>query len=290
MMKRLKAAVAASALALASGGPALVHADDARAALSPTALEQINAGQPMRLVYDIQATAYLLFIPVTGKAEFRAELGPDVYNLRTRVKTTGIADLFVDYDMQVAASGYVTDEGLQPYSYVSQNNDGKKNRRVELIYQGDDVAMTATPAFGNLGEPPATPAQKIDAHDPISALVDFMLRPQTAENVCRGPLKTFDGRQLTHLSFEYKKMTRVNTRVFKGDAMECHVTVNRVAGYKKGDRGSNLSGIDGPMRMYIAPLGNGLHAPVKITVDTDEIGTITLEARKLRLEPITEAG
>jgi len=50
-----------------------------------------------------------------------------------------------------------------------------------------------------------------------------------------------------------------------------------------------LTGIDGPLKMYLAPLENGAHVPVKIVADTDRIGKITLSARTLRFEPLVTA-
>ena len=47
-----------------------------------------------------------------------------------------------------------------------------------------------------------------------------------------------------------------------------------------------LSGINGPLRMWLAPLPNGAHIPVRIEADTDKIGKIVLSASKLRFEPI----
>ena len=44
-------------------------------------------------------------------------------------------------DMDLAASGYVRDDHLQTYAYVSQNNDGKKNRRVEIFVLPVDAVV-----------------------------------------------------------------------------------------------------------------------------------------------------
>lgn len=65
--------------------------------------------------------------------------------------------------------------------------------------------------------------------------------------------------------------------------------MEKVAGDKASDKeedGKNLSGIDGPLRMWLAPLDNGATVPVKIAADTKKMGDITLTAKKLRFEPI----
>jgi hypothetical protein len=38
--------------------------------------------------------------------------------------------------------------------------------------------------------------------------------------------------------------------------------------------------------MYLAPLENGAHVPVKIVADTDKVGKVTLTAKTLRFEPL----
>lgn len=280
-MKKLIAAT--SMVALATGGFAIAQTKP-----SDTPLTRIKAGEPMKLTYEVKATAWALFIPITGKANFRAELLPDTYSIKGKVKTTGLADILVNYDMDLAASGYVRPDHLESYAYVSQNHDGKKDRRVEMTYGATDVAMTATPAFGNLGDPAATPAQKLDAADPLTAFIGHGFLPREADgNPCGPAMKIFDGRQLTHLKFTNAGLKKIKTGGYKGDAYECHVTMDKIAGYDTGENDKEtLTGIDGPLRMWMAPLPNGAYMPVKIQADTDKIGTVTLQVSKMSFEPL----
>lgn len=286
-MKKLIAAT--SLVALATAGLSSAQSTSAAATVSP--LGEVRAGEPMRLVYEVKATAWALFIPITGRANFRMDLQPDTYSINGVVKTTGLADILVNYDMRLAASGYVRDDRLEPYAYVSQNRDGKKNRRVEMTYGASDVAMTAKPAFGNLGEPPATPAQKLEAADPLTAFLGHAFTPRPADgNPCGEPMKIFDGRQLTHLHFENAGLKQVKTDAYRGEAYECHVSMDKIAGYDADEINAKetLTGIEGPLRMWMAPMDNGTYMPVKIQADTDAIGSVTLQVSKLRYEPIPE--
>lgn len=286
-MKKLLAFAALAPLAFVG----ISGADTSDVRIADTAfLANIEAGQPMRMEYQIKASAWLLFLPITGKANFNVEMNAENYSIRSKVKTTGLADIFVNYDMDLAASGYTTPDGLKTYAYASQNHDGKKNRRVDLKYLGDDFEMTALPTFGNLGEPPATADQVLEANDPITALITFALEPRAAgEDPCGTSMKIFDGRQLTHLHFENHGLVDVKATAWSGQAYECHVTMDKVAGYKKGDDNKdNLSGIDGPLRMWLAPLPNGATVPVRIEADTEDIGKITLQASKLKFTPLDQ--
>lgn len=282
MMKKLLASAALASLTVSS----ISGADTAL--IEPHILAQIEAGQPMEMEYNIKASAWVLILPITGKANFRATLNKDTYAIKSKVKTTGLADILVNYDLEIAASGYTSTEGLDTYAFVSQNKDGKKNRRVEMKYLKDDFEMTATPRFGNLGDPAATAEQALDAKDPVSALISFALEPRAeGEDPCGGPLKIFDGRQLTHLHLTNHGMKQVKSEAWSGEAFECHIRMDKVAGYKAGEsEKDNLSGIDGPLRMWLAPLPNGAHVPVRIEAETEDIGTVTLQAAKLKFTPL----
>ena len=122
----------------------------------------------------------------------------------------------------------------------------------------------------------------------LAALITFALEPRApGEDPCGGPLKIFDGRQLTHLHLKNAGVKAVKSDAWRGEAIECHVTMDKVAGYKKGEADNdNLTGIDGPLRMYLAPMSNGATVPVRIEADTDQIGKVVLQASVLQFEPI----
>jgi len=285
-MKRLLLAAAAT-VALAG----LSTADTAPTAPKGNLLANVKAGEPMRMIYELDARAMILIIPATGRASFDVELKPNTYTIKSRVRTTGLADVFVNYNMELASSGFVRAKELKTSGYVSQNRDGKKNRRVELSMKKDGFTMTANPRFGDLGDPAATQEQAILANDPLTALITFALEPRAkGADPCGGPIRVFDGKQLTYLHLKNAGKANVKSPAWSGEAIECHVTMDKIAGYKAGEvNNDTLTGIDGPLRMYLAPLENGSHVPVRIVADTDKIGKVTLQARTLRFEPLQTA-
>lgn len=284
-MKRLltTSLLAATLIAVPSVG-------DSTSPRPETPLISIADGQPVRMTYELRANAWAFIIPISGRANFSAELYPDNYRITSQVRTTGLADILVNYDLGLSSTGYVDADRLRPYAYISQNADGKKNRRVELTWGAGDVAATINPAFGDLGHPPARPDQKIEALDPITALINFALEPRDVEaDPCGGPLRIFDGRQLSHLHLEYAGMRNVRSDAWRGEAIECHVTLEKVAGFKEDSEPGedNLAGINGPLRMFLAPLPNGATVPVRIEAETEDIGRVVLQAARLSFEPIT---
>lgn len=252
-------------------------------------LHDIRNGQPMRFVYELEAKAWVFFLPVTAKASFDTLLNTNDYSITSKVKTTGLADILVNYDLTVSATGYVRPDHLKTYAYVSQNKDGKKDRRVEMTYDlpNQDFTMVATPRFGNLGDPAVNRQQALDANDPLTALMTFSLEQRSEDDPCGGPIKTFGGRELSHLILTYAGRKNVKSKAWRGEAIECHVQLDKVAGFKTGEaKADNISGIEGPIRMWLAPLENGATVPVRIEADTDDIGKVVLQASKLRFEPI----
>lgn len=289
-MKRRLTLAAAAALGLA-GLSTADTAPAAPAAPQGSLLANVKAGTPMRMVYELDAKAMILIIPATGRASFNVELKPNTYTIKSKVRTTGLADVFVNYNMELAASGYTRPGELKTSGYVSQNRDGKKNRRVEMSMTNTGFTMKATPKFGNLGDPAATQEQAILANDPLTALITFALEPRAkGADPCGGPIRVFDGKQLTYLILENKGKAKVKSPAWSGEAIECHVTMDKIAGYKAGEVNKDtLTGIDGPLRMYLAPLDNGTFVPVRIVADTDKVGKVTLQARTLRFEPLETA-
>lgn len=289
-MKRRLLLAAAATLALTGLSMGVSTADTAPAS-QPNVLANIKAGAPMRMVYELDARAMIFILPATGRASFNVEMKPETYTIRSKVRTTGLADIFVNYNMELAASGYVRPGELKTSGYISQNRDGKKNRRVELSMHDAGFTMTANPKFGNLGEPAATQEQAILANDPLTALITFALEPRAkGADPCGGPIRVFDGKQLTYLHLKNAGKANVKSPAWSGQAIECHVTMDKIAGYKAGEvNNDTLTGISGPLRMYLAPLDNGSHVPVRIVADTDRIGKVTLQARTLRFEPMQTA-
>ena len=93
-MKRALLAGLASTLVLAAPG-----ATDSSSSRPSTPLTAVREGQPVRMLYELKASAWLFIIPITGKARFNVELQPDTYRITSAVKTTGLADVLVDYDL-----------------------------------------------------------------------------------------------------------------------------------------------------------------------------------------------
>ena len=134
--------------------------------------------------------------------------------------------------------------------------------------------------------PPATPAQKLAAVDPATAMMHIAFAPRKADNLCSETVKTFDGKQLTYLEFKYVGKKQLKTRAFNGMATECELIVNRVAGYNKGDVGKNLTGIEGPMKIFFGEPVDGFVPVLRLVVDTEDVGKITLTANKINVSDI----
>ena len=258
----------------------------------PSILTDAASGTPWTINYELRAQGWVLFLPITLRASYQADLFELTYNINSKVVTTGLADILVNYNLDMASTGFMLREQLASFSYISQNEDGETNRRVELRYDdlGSDFSVTATPAFASMGNPPATNEQVLGTKDPLTALINFALEPRLdANKPCGGPIKVFDGRQLTHFNFEYVGMEDARSEAWQGSAIVCDVEIERIAGYEDGSAGEGFTSIDGPIKMYLAPLENGATVPVRIEISSEQLGDVVVQASELNIEPASSS-
>ena len=97
-MKRTSALLGLFALA-ASGLSGAQTTGASSTVLSATPLTSIRAGAPVRMTYELKASAWAFILPISGKASFTADLQPATFAIRSKVQTTGLADILVNYDM-----------------------------------------------------------------------------------------------------------------------------------------------------------------------------------------------
>ena len=232
MIKKLLASAAVASLTWSS----VSGADTAL--VEPHILAMIEAGQPMEMEYNIKASAWVLILPITGKANFRVTMNKDTYAIRSLVKTTGLADILVNYDLEFAASGYTSPEGLDTYAFVSQNKDGKKNRRVEMDYNYDtrEVAVDIHPPLGSQGVPPASMEERFEADDTITTILAMMMRGTRIDGeLCKGTIPVFDSKQHYGLRMVRLGPKKVKYNGKKVMGVKCHVFYEPISGFDPED-------------------------------------------------------
>ena len=148
------------------------------------------------------------------------------------VRTSGLGALLKKMEIWAVSHGRVRGDGsLRPTFHVQQNTD-KKNRRVEMNYGPGAVDVDIRPPLGSQGVPPATPQERFDALDTVTALLHMTRR---GEAVCSGSVPVFDSKQRYNLRLAPVGEARVKYLGDKQPATHCHVYYDPIAGYDPED-------------------------------------------------------
>ncbi len=244
-------------------------------------------GRSFKLVLDgyVPPTNWLPQIR-GAKAVIDASVDNDAYHIDSRITAAGIVDWFVDYSSTLVSRGELTEDGIRPRIYVANDDEGKKDRMTRVIHLEDRVDVEVVPGYTNLGDPAPTMSHKMEAMDPMSALLDLALNPQaTQKDPCSGVMKVYDGksRYNLHLSLA-NHLEKYNAPGWKGPTYICNVRYEEVAGFKK-KTAEQLEAQQRDLRwiqIALADFGPGeVRVPVKIEARSEKHGRITLVARKL---------
>jgi len=206
-------------------------------------------------------------------------LTPETYSATANLKPAGLTTLTghlrksTTYKAQ--SRGSFKDSGVTiPEHY--NHRGGKKKRLVEIDFNPTDVTVTANPIFGGMGDPPASPAQRLEAIDSLSAIVSLI--STSRQEACTRDLKIFDGRARYNLDLTPAGTETIKVGGFSGTATKCTIAYKRIAGFEKKKDEKPL--LDKPVLIWFAPTSNGLMAPAKITVDSNW-GPITITLKSM---------
>jgi hypothetical protein len=174
-------------------------------------------------------------------------------------------------DFNYSVSGSIGADGkLRPRSYRHQG--GKRNRVVNVDFGPNAVTTTANPSMG-MGQPPATPAQRLNTIDQVTMMASMMT---VAANPCNQTVRVLlEGRTRFDLILSPNGNQNVNLTGFRGSALRCSVRFNPIAGFPDPMDPTNMSFLFAPM--------NGVFVPVQIQMPTEEAGLARLEARRVSL-------
>ncbi len=228
-------------------------------------------------------TGSLLGLPLM-RAVIQARLDGPRHSLRADFHSAGLAAMVKTLNVVAGSQGVQTPGGMKTWRYWHQENDGHKNRHLQMRYDADAVQVTIVPPLHSMGEPPASQAQRLEAMDPLSALLALAQLPRNAAGRrCKGAIKVFDGKQRYDLVLRSLGMERVRTRAFKGRAEKCAVYYVPIAGFDAKEM-QDRSAYAKPVYMWLAAeRGQAWHGPVRFSFDAP-IGRFIIKARRLDLD------
>lgn len=207
----------------------------------------------LRLGYDGRFSIFgKLF---DGQVELRAR-GSAVEG-SARLHSAGLLNVFKQIEERAETHGVVVGGEARPGVFRYDNPGAKKYRKVEVDWNDREVTTHAAPPIGFWGNPPATPAQKLAAADPLTQILRFALAGPEGP-ACRGVARFFDGVQLYDLTFVDRTQAHRSDREKRlglTEVVRCRVQYRQIAGFKKPPSENHTQGLTGPSTLVFARLG-----------------------------------
>jgi hypothetical protein len=244
------------------------------ALLSGSAVAQTGAGRTIEARYTVIARGV-----EAGDFNYNFRQSGDSYTATATRQMRGWvgAALNRSQDYTYSVSGSVASDGaLRPSVYQHQGGrrreDRPNGRLIRAVFGANDVTTTAQPGTPNMGDPPATPAQRRGTIDQITAIATMVT---AAENPCSRTLNIYmDGRARFDFAMSPNGTANINTRAYRGQGVRCRVQFRPIAGFGDPPEPATLT-------FLFARSAAGLWVPVSIEMPADGVGVVRLEARRL---------
>jgi hypothetical protein len=246
--------------------------------LSASAEAQAPAGKfRMNLAYEGRLIVKVLDVTISQTADNNG------YVSTAHLTSYGVLSAFKKINQTATTRGGV-DRGLaRPSTFSHRNLANPKGRKIDVRWSGGNVVTTASPPYGNLGHPPATLAQKLEAVDPITGLMRLALADSQAQ-VCSGTLKFFDGKQRYDLAFSGRTATAPSPRERRLgliNTVRCRVVYREVAGFKRKPPEKRNQGLNKPITIAFGQAGQGGPWVISSLTGQTPLGNAVIELSRL---------
>jgi hypothetical protein len=224
--------------------------------------------------YDVHARGVQ-----AGRFDYRFTQTGNSYTATANREMTGWvgAALNRSQDYRYAVRGAVGANGaLRPSAYEHQGGrrreDRPNGRLIRATFTADDVVTTAQPGNPNMGDPPATAAQRRGVIDQLSAIATLLT---SSSDPCSRTLHVYmDGRARFDFVLSPNGTVNVNSAAYRGQAVRCSVQFRPIAGFGEPPEAATLT-------FLFARTTSGMYAPLTIEMPADGVGVVRLEARRL---------
>lgn len=217
---------------------------------------QAQPAAPLKLSLGYDGRFYIKVLEMTLEQEMDAAS----FRASTRINTWGLGAVVKKLDQRATSAGRIDGARALPGTFMHQNIDGRRDRRVTTQWRGGDVTTVSTPAYDFLGDPPASRVQKLAAADPLTQFVRIT-RSSTAAGPCSGDTHFFDGKQLYDFDFARPRPGGEPNSREKGlglvNPVLCDVRYREVAGFKKKPPEERDQGLKSAIVARFAQLGGG---------------------------------
>ena len=270
MKRRFAIATAITLLSSSIAGASLINEGRHVAALNANNIGassySLPAPGPNAVEFSYKLKGYVLGLRII-RANYMGWYNQGQYSLYADIKTSGLGALLKKLEIWAVSAGDYSRAGLRPRYHVQQNLN-KKKRRVEMNYSNGlrRVDTKISPPLGSQGIPAASPQERYNADDTLSAVLNLMMRGQKIDGeVCYGGLRVFDSKQHYNLRMEYIGQDRAKLLGKKTDVIKCHVYYEPISGFDPEDLPDSEESST-PVKVYMKAYPEmGLYIPVRFT-------------------------
>ncbi len=213
--------------------------------------------------FQLDYTGSLFFFTM-GTLSFRGEKNAYGYSVRADMESAGLGKLSKDGGLWSTTTGYYDAAGVHPKRHEIQKLNSKA-RNVTMEYDASGLpTSTIKPRFGSMGVPPATDAERREAVDAISGIMQMMMTGHAfGDEPCQGTIKIFDGKQRYNLNMRKVGNNYIRQSSYSGETTRCNVMMENVSGYDPEDRLTAEEAAT-PLTVYLANFeGAGFWVPVR---------------------------
>lgn len=228
----------------------------------------VARAETYRLSYDVA----VLGVVVLGTASYDVTANESAYGVRANVRTSGLTRMFDQTEINATTAGAVSGANLAWSRYDLSHAYSGKFRRIGLVRGENGVDASITPRYGDMGQPPASAAQRRSAYDPLTAV--FALGRQVgAARACRGEALVFDGRQHYRLSLSGGTQGSSSDGGYSGASLTCAFRYEPIAGFNMA--AAERARIPAGELEFALPQGAIFAPPLRLSVPTP-VGSATV--------------
>ena len=261
--------------------------------IRPFAVAAIALAAPLPSIPDADALSLAIDYSVSvrgfpvGRAHIRAETIEDRYAMSFSAGITGLARLFTQISTMAQATGVIGDDRLYAAEYMhTWTEDGETETASMRFAEAGVQEITLEPPIDRPERyVPVTAEHRANAVDPISAFL-WPAPRGASEEACARTLPLIDGRRRFDIEAAFARMdsfsVRGGSRYYR--AVVCTIRYRAISGHRA-DRPGSGGPIEegGDMEVWLAEIGNGLIAPVRVQL-MSRIGRVVMQANRFDAE------
>jgi hypothetical protein len=192
------------------------------------------------------------------RISYNAALSDKAYQSSASIKTKGLASMFSDYQMDMASSGKLDDDGLKPRQYRSKQDRKNDEKILEVKWPSEDAPAVNSIPKDKEDEKLVAPALTSGLVDPLSMLLRVTAL-QTGKP-CRSVERVVDGREVYDLRFALSgevKLDGDSPGAYRGRAFKCTMTYTPVGG-RPAVKFRKAGGVPSKFDIWVAPVKSGV--------------------------------